>query len=98
MAQTVLNLDIVAKVVMKLLPEKGPYVLSMDRTNWKFGEENINALVIGITYKKVAFPILFKLLDKRGNSNCEERIEIMQRFIRLFGRESIACLVADRSS
>ena len=27
MAQTVLNLDIVAKVVMKLLPEKGPYVL-----------------------------------------------------------------------
>lgn len=96
MAQTVLNLDIVAKVVMKLLPEKGPYVLSMDRTNWKFGEENINALVIGITYKKVAFPILFKLLDKRGNSNCEERIEIMQRFIRLFGRESIACLVADR--
>lgn len=33
MSQTVLNLDIVAKVVMKLLPEKGPYVLSMDRTN-----------------------------------------------------------------
>jgi len=96
MAQTVLNMDVVAKLVMKLLPVKGPYVLSMDRTNWKFGEENINALVIGITYKKVAFPILFKLLDKRGNSNCEERIEIMQRFIRLFGRESIECLVADR--
>ena len=94
--ETVLNMDIVAKVVIKLLPEKGPYVLSMDRTNWKFGEENINALVIGITYKKIAFPILFKLLDKRGSSNCEERIEIMQRFIRLFGRESIACLVADR--
>lgn len=46
--------------------------------------------------KKVAFPILFNLLNKRGNSNCEERIEIMQRFIRLFGRESITCLVADR--
>ena len=96
MAQTVLNMDLVARVIMKLLPSKGPYTLSMDRTNWKFGEVNINALVIGVTYKKVAFPILFKLLDKRGNSNCGERIEIMERFLRLFGRESIACLVADR--
>lgn len=96
MAQTVLSMDLVARVVMRLLPEKGPYVLTMDRTNWKFGEENINALVIGITYKRVAFPILFRLLDKRGNSNCGERIGIMERFIRLFGRESVACLVADR--
>ena len=96
MAQTVLNMALVARVVMRLLPEKGPYVLTMDRTNWKFGEENINALVIGITYKKVAFPVLFRLLDKRGNSNCGERIGIMERFIRLFGRESVACLVADR--
>ncbi len=96
MAQSVLNTDLIAKVIVRLLPFKGPFTLSMDRTNWKFGEVNINALVVGITYKKVAFPILFKLLDKRGNSNCEERIDIMQRFIRLFGCESIGCLVADR--
>lgn len=44
----------------------------------------------------MSFPILFRLLPKRGNSNCKERINIMQRFIRLFGRDSIKCLVADR--
>lgn len=30
----------------------------------------------------------------RGNSNCKERIEIMVRFIRLFGRDSIKRPVA----
>lgn len=96
MSQAVIDMDWIAKLVIKLLPFNGPYILSMDRTNWKFGQVNINALVVGITYKSVAFPVLFTLLDKRGNSNCEERIAIMQRFIRLFGRDCIDCLVADR--
>ena len=74
----------------------GPYVLSMDRTNWQFGSFDINALVIGVTYKGGAFPILFRLLPKRGNSNTKERIQIMDRFIRLFGKSNIKCLVADR--
>lgn len=68
----------------------------MDRTNWKFGSSNINALVIAITYKGVAFPVIFSLLDKKGNSNTTERIALMDRFIRLFGEDSINCLVADR--
>lgn len=41
----------------------------MDRTNWKFGEANINILMLGITYKGIAYPLLFSMLDKRGNSN-----------------------------
>ena len=68
----------------------------MDRTNWKFGEFNINILMLGITYKGIAFPLIFSLLSKRGNSNREERKKIMERFIRLFGAECIDCLVADR--
>jgi len=91
-----LNLDLIARIIFCLLPHKKPYVLSMDRTNWKFGNFEINALVLGITYKGVAFPILFRLLPKRGNSNTEERKQMMERFIRLFGKSSIKCLVADR--
>lgn len=41
----------------------------MDRTNWKFDEANINILMLGITYKGIAYPLLFSMLDKRGNSN-----------------------------
>ncbi len=72
------------------------YIRNMDRTDWKFGEFNINILMLGITYKGIAFPLIFSLLPKRGNSNWEERKKIMERFIRLFGAECIDCLVADR--
>jgi hypothetical protein len=36
------------------------------------------------------------MLDKRGNSNSGEWITLIERFIRLFGKERIECLVADR--
>lgn len=91
-----LNLDLIAQIIFSLLPMKDSLVLSMDRTNWKFGEFNINVLMLGVTYKGIAFPLIFKLMPKRGNSNWEERIEIMERFGRLFGYSCIDCLVADR--
>ena len=96
LAQMVLDLDAVAGYLKSRIPVDGPYTLTMDRTNWKFGDVNINALVLGIAYDHMSFPILFRLLPKRGNSNFKERINIMERFIRLFGRNSIKCLVADR--
>ena len=72
-----LNLDLIAKVIFALLPVKTGLVLSLDRTNWKFGEVNINILMLGVTYKGVAFPLLFTMLDKRGNSNWEERTRLI---------------------
>ena len=44
----------------------------------------------------MAFPIVFKVMDKRGNSNTQERIELVNRFIRLAGENSINHLMADR--
>jgi hypothetical protein len=68
----------------------------LDRTNWKFGRTNINVLVLAIVYQGVAFPILFKMMPKFGNSSTSERVELMQRYIELFGLETIECLLADR--
>ena len=95
-AKYVLNLDLVARMIFLLLPVKTGLVLSMDRTNWKFGDFDINVLMLGVTYKGIAFPLMFSLLPKKGNSNWEERKAIIERFIRLFGYECIDCLVADR--
>ncbi len=52
--------------------------------------------MLGIVYKGVAFPLLFTMLDKRGNSNSEERIDLINRFICLFGKQVIESVVADR--
>jgi len=96
MAEYVLEKDLVARLIFSLLPHKPPYTMAMDRTNWKFGETNINALVIAVVYEGVAFSLLYKLMPKRGNSHTAERIEIVERYIKLFGRDAIKHLVADR--
>ena len=91
-----LESDLIAKLIFSLLPHQGKYTLSIDRTNWKFGQVNINIFMLGIVYKGVAFPLLFLMLDKKGNSNSKERIDLVNRYIKLFGKDTIECLVADR--
>jgi hypothetical protein len=36
------------------------------------------------------------MMDKRGNSNTAERIDLIQKFIYWFGKDCIDCLLADR--
>lgn len=96
MAEYVLDTDLIARLIFKLLPHKPPYRLALDRTHWKFGSLDINVLVIAIVYQGIAFPLLYNLLPKPGNSNTLERIKLIDRFIGLFGLQSIDCLTADR--
>jgi hypothetical protein len=78
------------------LPEKENLKLSIDRTNLKFGKTDINIFMLEITYKGMAFLLIFSMLSKHGNSNCEERIDLINRFIRLFGKSRIDFILADR--
>lgn len=86
----------IAHLVVKLLGVAGPWTLSLDRTNWKFGKAEINLLVLGIVHQGIAYPIVWLALDKAGNSSTDERILIMEIFLQLFGKEKIERLVADR--
>lgn len=95
-ADYTLDSNLIARLIFSLLPVEEKYVLSIDRTNWKFGKVNINIFMLGIVYKGVAFPLLFTMLDKRGNSSSQERINLINRFIHLFGKQNIDCIVADR--
>jgi hypothetical protein len=73
-----------------------PLKLSMDRTNWKCGIKDINILMLSVVYKGIAIPLLWRLLNKRGNSDTAERIDMIDRFIRQFGKSAIEVLLADR--
>jgi hypothetical protein len=88
--------DIAARIIFSLLPAKPPYRLSLDRTNWKFGQVDINILTICACYQGVAIPLLWAMLPKRGNSNQQEREELVCRYIGLFGTGSIESILADR--
>jgi len=91
-----LDSNLIAKLIFSLLPSKENLTLSIDRTNWKFGKLDINIFMLGIVYEGVAFPLLFTMLAKRGNSNSQERIDLITRYIDLFGKDTINCIVADR--
>jgi len=91
-----LDSDLIAKLIFNLLPNKEQLTLTIDRTNWKFGKTDINIFMLGIVYQGVAFPLLFSMLKKRGNSNSQERINLIERYINLFAIDTIDCIVADR--
>lgn len=96
MSEYILDTSLIARFVFALLPHKPPYRLVMDGTNWKFGTKDINVLVLAVFYQGVAFPVLFKMMPKFGNSSTSERIELVQRYIDLSGIKIIECLLADR--
>jgi hypothetical protein len=70
--------------------------ISIDRTNWTFGQQNINILTLTVYSHGVGLPILWSLLDKKGNSNGQERIDLLAEFVTLFGKERILSLTGDR--
>jgi len=55
--------------------------LLLDRTNWEYGKRNINLLVIGILYRDVFIPLAWTDLGRAGNSNCEQRLELVDRLL-----------------
>lgn len=70
--------------------------ISIDRTNWQFGDTDINIFCLTVGYKGVGVPILFEMLDKKGNTNVNERTLLLDKFIALFGEKCIKSLTADR--
>ncbi|NJM77047.1 MAG: hypothetical protein HC852_16245 [Acaryochloridaceae cyanobacterium RU_4_10] len=67
----------IAQTVVSLMGIPEPWVLSLERTEWKFGDCIFNILMLGIVHEGVAFPIAWTFLNKRGNSNSHERVEIL---------------------
>jgi hypothetical protein len=93
-----IDFNIFAKFLSRLIPipENSQWILTMDRTNWQFGIAKINILLLGIAHQGIAFPLIWITLYKKGNSNTKERIEIITKFISLFGIDKIKSLTADR--
>ena len=90
-----LDYRVIAYVLMSFVATKKCRI-SIDRTNWQFGQQNINVLTLTVYSHGVGLPILCSMLDKKGNSNAQERIDLLAEFVALFGKERILSLTGDR--
>jgi hypothetical protein len=84
------------RLMLALLPQKENLVVSIDRSNWQLGSFHINILMLSVAYRGIAFPIVWSLLGKAGNSNRQERQALIKRFIKLVEKERVLAVVADR--
>ena len=91
-----LLLENVANVIFLLIPLPEQIILTLDRTNWQFGNKDINFLTLCFVYKGVSIPFLWELLDHKGNSNTEQRKLLLERATKILGDRKIHCLLADR--
>lgn len=91
-----LNYEFIACFLLVLLPQTGRLKLCIDRTEWEFGGQNHNILVLTAYSHGVGIPIWFEVLDNDGgNSHTDDRIYTMMKIIELLGKKRIKCVVGD---
>ena len=72
------------------------WVVILDRTQWEFGNQMHNVLMLSIAYKGVALPLLWTFLANRSNSYAHQRKALLHRFQRIFPNQNIAYVTPDR--
>ncbi len=88
--------DWAAPLLVALLGLTGSWTLALDRTNWKIGSKDVNILMLAVVTRRHRVPLMWTLLDGPGNSGTEQRIALMDRYLKSFGAASIKMLLADR--
>lgn len=86
----------IARLVLKLLKIAPPLTIAIDRTEWQFGGQWVNVLMLAVTYRGISIPLFWTVRDEKGCSDNLERKAILQKFIDGFGVESIRFVTADR--
>jgi hypothetical protein len=86
---------LIARFVLAFLKDEKHLLLILDRTNWKWGQQNINILILSVSWNSFAFPLAWKLLPHGGNSKTDTRIALIESIFPLLSDKKLS-LLADR--
>lgn len=78
----------VAKFILAFLREEQEYLLLMDRTNWKWGQQDIKFLILSVYWRTFSFPLAWTLIPHSANSKSEQRIELLEAVMPLLTGKS----------
>jgi Transposase DDE domain len=70
--------------------------LQLDRTNWDFGSVTHNILMLSVVWNGSAIPLFWTMLPKVGNSDTQERADLLGRLRAVFPAQKIRSLTGDR--
>ncbi len=84
------------KIILKLLCIAGKIKIAIDRTNWQFGNSNLNFFVAAVVFGNISLPIATLMLDKKGNSATSERKKLIEQILEIIPLEGIEIILADR--
>ena len=85
-----------AALVLHLLPVKDRFVISIDRTEWHFGQTPVNILVASLVHDGTAFPLAWIMLGKAGSTSGYEQRGLLRKLLLLIEPERIRLVLADR--
>ena len=95
--ETDLTYFVLAQLLLSLLPTQGKLRLCLDRTEWDFGQCQVNILLVTVGQGTFQVPLYWELLDNRsGNSNATDRIALLQVCVQLLGKDRIGLVLGDR--
>lgn len=85
-----------AGLMLALLQLNPQLVLTPDRTSWGLGASCVNISLLGATYNRLAFFVLWVFLDKQGNSDTDECLASLGVLLTLVASERIHVFAAYR--
>ena len=92
-----LNYLLLAHLLLTLLPATGKLRLCLDRTEWDFGQCQVNLLLVTVGQGEFQLPLYWELLDNRsGNSSAADRIALLQVCVQVLGKHRIGLVLGDR--
>lgn len=92
-----LDYRLLAQLLLTLLPATGKLRLCLDRTEWDFGQCQVNILLVTVGRGEFQLPLYWELLDNRsGNSSTADRIALLQVCVQVLGRHRIGLVLGDR--
>ena len=92
-----INPQAVAGLMLALLPKKVKLRLTIDRTEWDFGKCQVNILMVLVGYGDLQLPLYWELLDnKSGNSNSQDRIDLLEKCFATVDTKRIGLVIGDR--
>ena len=94
--QVILPEDWSVGIVMALIGNPDRWYLCLDRTNWKVGKSDVNVLVLAVVTERYRVPLMWTFLGHSGNSTTQQRIALMQRYLKRFNASTVRMLLADR--